>query len=106
MRVIVWGINYSPEFTGIAPHSVALREFLHARGVDVSMVTAFAYYPSWEKRPEDAGRLYRTDVITGVPVHRSWQFVPARVSALKRIFHEASLVFTFKLRPLSLTHVN
>ena len=102
MRVIVWGINYSPEFTGIAPHSVALCEFLHSRGVDVSMVTAFAYYPSWEKRPEDAGRLYRTDVINGVPVHRSWQFVPARVSALKRIFHEASFVFTSTLRALAL----
>ena len=102
MRVIVWGINYSPEFTGIAPHSVALCEFLHGRGVDVSMVTAFAYYPSWKKRPEDAGRLYRTDVIAGVPVHRSWQFVPARVSALKRIFHEASFVFTSTLRVLAL----
>jgi len=102
MRVIVWGINYAPEFTGIAPHSVALCEFLNARGVDVSMVSAFAYYPSWKKRPEDAGRLYRTDVINDVPVHRSWQFVPVRVSALKRIFHEASFVFTSTLRALAL----
>jgi putative colanic acid biosynthesis glycosyltransferase WcaI len=102
MRVIVWGINYAPEFTGIAPHSVALCEFLHARGADVSMVTAFAYYPSWQKRPEDGGRLYRTDVIDGVPVHRCWQFVPARVSALKRILHEGSFVFTSTLRALFL----
>ena len=57
MRVIVWGINYAPEVTGIAPHSVALCEFLHARGDDVSMVTGFAYYPSWEKRPGDRFRL-------------------------------------------------
>jgi colanic acid biosynthesis glycosyl transferase WcaI len=47
MRAIVWGINYAPEFTGIAPHSVALCEFLHARGDDVAMVTSFAYYPTW-----------------------------------------------------------
>jgi colanic acid biosynthesis glycosyl transferase WcaI len=102
MRAIVWGINYAPEFTGIAPHNVALCEFLHARGVDVSMVTAFAYYPSWEKRAEDRSHLYRTDVINGVPVHRCWQFVPARVSALKRIFHEASFVFISTLRALAL----
>jgi colanic acid biosynthesis glycosyl transferase WcaI len=102
MRAIVWGINYAPEFTGIAPHNVALCEFLHARGVDVSMVTAFAYYPSWEKRAEDRSHLYRTDVINDVPVYRCWQFVPARVSALKRIFHEASFVFISTLRALAL----
>jgi colanic acid biosynthesis glycosyl transferase WcaI len=102
MRAIVWGINYAPEFTGIAPHNVALCEFLHGRGVDVEMVTAFAYYPSWEKRPEDRGRLYRTDVINGVPVHRCWQFVPACVSAMRRIFHEASFVFFSTVRALAL----
>ncbi|MEY2490041.1 MAG: colanic acid biosynthesis glycosyl transferase WcaI [Verrucomicrobiota bacterium] len=102
MRAIVWGINYAPEFTGIAPHSVALCEFLHARGDDVSMVTSFPYYPTWEKRSEDRGHLYRTDQINGVPVHRCWHFVPRRVSALKRILHEASFVFTSTLRALFL----
>jgi colanic acid biosynthesis glycosyl transferase WcaI len=100
MRVVVWGINYAPEFTGIAPHSVALCEFLEREGHDVEMVTSFPYYPTWQKRPEDRGRLYRTDVINGVPVHRCWHFVPARVSALKRIVHEGSFVFTSTLRAL------
>jgi colanic acid biosynthesis glycosyl transferase WcaI len=35
-------------------------------------------------------------------VHRCWHFVPKRVSALKRIFHEASFVCTSTLRALSL----
>ena len=102
MRVVVWGINYAPEFTGIAPHSVALCEFLDREGHDVEMVTTFSYYPTWQKRPEDRGRLYRTDVINGVPVHRCWHFVPARVSALKRIVHEASFIFTSTMRALFL----
>ena len=102
MRVIVWGINYAPEFTGIAPHSVALCEFLHARGHDAQMVTTFPYYPTWRKRPEDHGKLYRTDRINGVPVHRCWHFVPLQVSALKRILHEATFVLTSSLRVLSL----
>jgi colanic acid biosynthesis glycosyl transferase WcaI len=98
MRIVVWGINYAPEFTGIAPHSVALCEFLFAEGHDVEMVTTFSYYPTWEKRPEDRGQLYRTDIVNGVPVHRCWHFVPRRVSALKRIFHEASFIATSTLR--------
>ena len=102
MRVVVWGINYAPEFTGIAPHSVALCEFLLAQGHDVEMVTTFAYYPTWRKRDEDRGTLYRTDVVKGVPVHRCWHFVPERVSALKRMFHEGSFIATSSLRALAL----
>jgi colanic acid biosynthesis glycosyl transferase WcaI len=103
MRVIVWGINYAPEFTGIAPHSVALCEFLRGLRYDVEMVTSFPYYPTWQKRPEDRGRLYRTDLVNGVRVHRCWHFVPVRVSALKRILHEGSFVLTSTLRALSLS---
>lgn len=102
MRIVVWGINYAPEFTGIAPHSVALCEFLRARGHDVEMVTSFAYYPTWEKQPADRGQLYRTDLVNGIRVRRCWHFVPARVSALKRIFHEGSFVFTSTCRALTL----
>ena len=102
MRVIVWGINYAPEFTGIAPHNVALCDFLHARADDVAMISTFAYYPGWKKRREDRGHLYRTDVINGVPVYRCWHYVPRRVSPLKRIIHEASFILTSTLRALSL----
>src|ERR1700730_18442429 len=102
MRIIVWGINYAPEITGIAPHNVTLCEFLREQGVEVEMVTTFAYYPAWRKRPEDRHLLFRTDVVNGVPVHRCWHFVPERVSAWKRIIHEATFIFTSTIRVLSL----
>lgn len=102
MRVIVWGINYAPEITGIAPHNVALCEFLQKQGVDVEMVTTFAYYPAWRKSAQDRGRLYRTDLINEVPVHRCWHFVPRKVSAWKRIIHEATFIKTSVLRVLAL----
>lgn len=102
MRVTVWGINYAPEFTGIAPHSVALCEYLAGQGHDVEMVTSFPYYPTWQKRPEDRGRLFRTDLINGVRVRRCWHFVPSRVSALKRIIHEGTFVLASSLRLLGL----
>jgi colanic acid biosynthesis glycosyl transferase WcaI len=101
MRVVVWGINYAPEITGISPHNVALCEFLHGKGVDVEMLTTFAYYPMWEKAVADRGRVFRTDVINGVPVYRCWHYVPKRVSAMKRIVHEGTFVFTSTLRLLS-----
>ena len=102
MRVIVWGINYAPEITGIAPHNVALCEYLRGKGTDVEMVTTFPYYPAWQKRDEDRLRLFRTDLINGVPVHRCWHFVPRKVSAWKRIIHEATFIATSTLRVLAL----
>ena len=102
MRVVVWGINYAPELTGIAPYNTALCEFLGARGHEVEMLTTFPYYPTWRKQPEDRGRVYRDDVIDGVPVHRCWHYVPAKVAAWKRILHEGTFVLTSTLRALSL----
>jgi colanic acid biosynthesis glycosyl transferase WcaI len=102
MRVVVWGINYAPEIAGIAPHNVALCEFLQRYGHDVEMVTTFAYYPAWRKRPEDRHLLCRTDRINDVPVRRCWHFVPRRVFAWKRIVHEATFVLISTMRVLLL----
>jgi len=102
MKIIVWGINYRPEVTGIAPCNTALCEYLQRQGHEVRMVTAFPYYPAWRKRPGDRGRLYRTDLENSVPVHRCWHYVPRRATALKRILHELSFVLFSWLRVLSL----
>ena len=102
MKITVWGINYRPEVTGIAPCNTALCEALRERGHEVRMVTTFSYYPAWRKRPEDKGCLFRTDVENGIPVHRCWHYVPRRATALKRIFHELSFVTFSWLRILSL----
>ena len=102
MRVIVWGINYAPEITGIGPHNTALCEFLATQGHEVRMLTTFPYYPAWQKLPEDSWEFFRTDLLNGVPVHRCWHFVPQRKSALARFFHEFTFVTTSFLKCLTL----
>ena len=103
MRIVVWGINYAPEVTGIAPYNAGLCRYFAAQGHDVRMVTTFAYYPQWQKSAADRGRLYRTDHDeAGVPVHRCWHYVPARPSTMRRILHEFSFGVTSWLRLLSL----
>ena len=102
MRIIVWGINYAPELTGIAPFNTALCEYLSRQGHDVEMVTSFAYYPEWRTRPADRGTLFRTDLENGVRIRRCWVYVPQRVRAIKRIVHEASFVTMSLLRVLTL----
>jgi colanic acid biosynthesis glycosyl transferase WcaI len=102
MRIVVWGINFAPEVTGIGPHNTALCEFLKKRGHDVEMVTAFPYYPSWEKLPTDRRRIFRTDTLNGIPVHRCWHYVPRTLSSWRRILHELSFTLTSAWRFLSL----
>jgi colanic acid biosynthesis glycosyl transferase WcaI len=102
MRILVWGINYAPEPTGIAPFNAGLCEWLAERGHEVEMVTTFPYYPAWRKRPEDRGRLFRSERRGGVNVRRCWHFVPARVTAWRRILHEASFLATSLPRVLAL----
>ena len=102
MKVLVWGINYAPEATGIAPYNVALCEHLRDAGHQPEMLTSCAYYPEWRKRAGDGCYPYRTDRLNGVPVHRCWHYVPAKVSPLKRIVHEGTFVGCSFLRGLML----
>ncbi|MEI6861599.1 MAG: WcaI family glycosyltransferase [Verrucomicrobiota bacterium] len=104
LKIIVWGINYAPEVTGIAPYNAGLCEFLAVRGHGVRMLTTFAYYPQWRKAAADRGRLFRTDLVNGVPVHRCWHYVPppGRVTAARRIWHELTFGLTSALRALTL----
>lgn len=102
MRIVVWGINYWPEPTGIAPFNAGMCEWLAERGHHVEMVSTFSYYPAWKKLPEDRGQLYRTDHRANVTVRRCWHYVPAKVTSLKRIVHEASFITTSFLRMLTL----
>jgi len=102
MRITTWGINYAPEPTGIAPYNTELCEFLKSRGHEISMVTAFSYYPTWTKLPADRWRLYRTDTKEGVPIHRCWHYVPAKATTARRVLHELSFGLTSFLRVLAL----
>lgn len=101
-RWLIWGINHAPEATGIGPFTTGMARYLASRGDEVHVLTTFPYYPEWRKRPGDEGRLYRTDILDGVEVHRCWHHVPARPGAVQRMLHEASFVATSLPRALVL----
>ena len=102
MKILVWGINYAPEVSGIAPFNTALCEFFARRGHEVTMLTTFAYYPQWKKRPEDCDDLWRTELINGVKVVRVWHYVPEKLTTLKRMVHEASFLLLSFLHSMTL----
>jgi colanic acid biosynthesis glycosyl transferase WcaI len=96
-RIALVGINYAPELTGIAVYNTGLAEYLAAQGHEVDMYTGFAYYPAWAKAPADRGRLFRFERCQGVNLRRHFLYVPSRPTALRRMLHELSFVFSVSL---------
>ena len=97
MRILIYGLNYAPELTGIGKYTGEMSSWLAARGHDVHVVTAPPYYPAWSIREDYRGKLYRTEKVPGEPVvYRTPLYVPAKPSGLKRMAH----LFSFMLGSL------
>ena len=98
--MFIISINYAPEPTGFAPHAAALAAHLAGRGHEVSVFTGFPFAPTWRRRAEDRGQLFRVEQKDGATVYRLTHFIP-RVpsSALQRILMEG----TFSLSALTAT---
>lgn len=97
LRILIYGLNYAPELTGIGKYTGEMSSWLAARGHEVRVVTAPPYYPAWSIREDYRGKLYRTEKIPGEPiVYRTPLYVPAKPSGLKRMVH----LFSFMLGSL------
>ena len=46
-KILIIGINYLPELTGIGKFTGEMAEWLVSQGVEVRVITAPPYYPAW-----------------------------------------------------------
>lgn len=93
MRILIYGLNYSPELTGIGKYTGEMAAWLAERGHEVRVVTAPPYYPAWRIRGDYRGAAYRTERAPGQPVvYRTPLYVPQRPTGIKRIVHLVSFM--------------
>jgi len=92
MRVLIFGINYTPELTGIGKYTGDMGAWLASRGHQMTVVTAKPYYPEWRIHPAFRGTGWTTEHVDGVTVHRVPLYVPRTVTSKKRILHEFSFL--------------
>lgn len=90
MRILIYGLNYAPEVTGVGKYTAEMAELLAARGHEVRVVSAQPYYPQWRVHDGYRAWRYRRETWRGVPLWRAPLWVPARPGGLKRIVHLAS----------------
>ncbi|MFA6970076.1 MAG: glycosyltransferase WbuB [Gallionella sp.] len=94
MRILIVGINYAPELTGIGKYTGEMAEWLVAAGHEVHIVTAPPYYPEWRVANGYAAWRYNRELQAGVAIWRCPIWVPARPSGLKRLLHLASFALS------------
>ena len=92
MRILIYGINYSPDLTGIGKYSGEMGKWLAENEHHVSVVTAMPYYPQWAVNTKYRGRLWHSEMIDGVKVYRCPLYVPAKPTGLKRMLHDVSFL--------------
>lgn len=91
MRILLLGLNYSPELTGIGKYSGEMMEWLAERGHEVRVVTAPPYYPAWKVREDYRWWEYRVETSpAGVRIYRCPLWVPERPNGIRRMLHLGS----------------
>ena len=87
LEVLVLGINYAPEHTGIAPYTATMSRGLARRGVSPRVITTHPHYPDWRVRP-GYGQWSRSEQIDTVDVKRVRHYVPFPPKGLRRVASE------------------
>ena len=90
MRLLIVGLNFAPELTGIGKFTGEMAAWLAGRGHAVSVITTRPYYPDWKRPPGLSGWTWRSETWAGCRVTRCPLYVPRRQTGLQRILHLAS----------------
>lgn len=90
MKILVYGINFSPELTGIGKYTGEMAYWFAEQGHDVRVITAPPYYPEWQVHKGYRANWFSTEQHDNLRVYRCPLYVPQKVSTLKRLVHLAS----------------
>ena len=87
MRLLIYGLNYAPERTGVGKYTTEMAEWLQWWGHQVRVVTAPPYYPAWKVGAGYRGWSYRRESLHGVDVFRCPLWVPEAPNGFRRLLH-------------------
>ena len=93
MKILVYGINYSPELTGIGKYTGEMVEWMARQGHEVRVITAPPYYPEWKVGERYSSWRYRREQGEAT-VWRCPLYVPQQPTTVKRLLHLASFALS------------
>lgn len=89
MRILIYGLNFSPELTGTGKYTGEMAEWLANDDHIVEVITAPPFYPEWKLHKEFKNS-WSTEFVQNLIVNRCPIYIPSKVTSLKRILHELS----------------
>ena len=102
MRFLIFGFNYLPESVSIGPYTADLAECLQQRGHHVQVIAGFPIAPQWRIWDGYRGRWFMRETINGVPVLRTWTYVPSQPKrTINRILFDTSFALSSLLGGLA-----
>lgn len=94
MRILIYGLNFAPEQTGVGKYTGELAEFLSEKKQDVRVITTPPYYPGWSIWPGYSGWKYQKETWRGVEIFRCPVWLPKKKSGIKRLLYLASFALS------------
>jgi colanic acid biosynthesis glycosyl transferase WcaI len=93
-RILIIGINYTPERTGIGRYTGDMGTWLADQDAKVQVITGYPYYPGWKVDSGYQVWRFRNEQLNGVKVLRCPLFVPRDPTPVRRIIQDLSFLFT------------
>ena len=94
MRILVYGINFSPDLTGVGKYTGEMALWLASQGHEIQVITAPPYYPDWKVGIGYKSMQYKRESIGTVSVTRAPLWVPRQPGGLKRLMHLISFALS------------
>lgn len=87
MKILIHGLNFSPELIGIGKYTGEMAVWLQKAGHEVKVVTSPPYYPDWKVKKPYKSWKYQSEKIRDLTVIRCPIWVPRKPSGITRIIH-------------------
>jgi colanic acid biosynthesis glycosyl transferase WcaI len=94
MKILICGLNFSPECLGIGKYTGELASTLADQGHAVQVVTAPPYYPQWAIAEGYRGSKYSGEQQPNLRIIRCPLWVPRKPTVLRRIVHLMSFALS------------
>jgi len=102
VKILILGINYSPETVGTGRYTGEMARWLARAGDEVRVVAAAPYYPHWRVFDGYSNRWYSSSHEDNVRVTRCPLYIPRVTGLVKRLLHLSSFALSATIPMLRL----
>lgn len=101
-RILLYGMNFAPEITGVGKYTGEIAEYLSGQNGDVTVVTTPPHYPGWAVRDGYRNR-YSRETKNGAKIFRVPLFLRENMGGIWRLL--APLSFALTSAPVTLWQI-